>query len=201
MEESRRHAVIPCAADKPHAPHRRSASLHDDAGLRSKSNCYLPTQSWNGGRSRADRHHVVTRGQARRSQGSIRNDKMSAFVVIRDSRIATRQRVGISPATAVGFAGRRLSSKRANGLVDIRDSRIAFYQMSFGTRPRHTRYRKSAAAELSARLRAWREKNDFSQSEAALRLQISKRTLQEWEQERAEPRGLASAAIEKAIRG
>ena len=72
--------------------------------------------------------------------------------------------------------------------------------MSFGTHPRHTRYRKSTGEELAARLRAWREKNDFSQSEAALRLQISKRTLQEWEQGRAEPRGLASAAIEKAIR-
>ncbi len=73
--------------------------------------------------------------------------------------------------------------------------------MSFGTHSRHTRHRKSAGEELSARLRAWREKNDFSQSEAALRLQISKRTLQEWEQDRAEPRGLASPAIEKAIRG
>src|SRR5437763_435171 len=105
MEESRRHAVIPCAAGKAHAPHRRSAFLHDDAGLRSKSSCYLPTQSWNGGRSRAHRHHVVTRGQARRSRGSIRNDKMSPFVAIRDSRIATRQRVGILPATAVGSQG------------------------------------------------------------------------------------------------
>jgi DNA-binding transcriptional regulator YiaG len=47
----------------------------------------------------------------------------------------------------------------------------------------------------------WREKNDLSQSEAALRLQISKRTLPEWEQERAEPRGFVSAAIEKAIVG
>jgi len=73
--------------------------------------------------------------------------------------------------------------------------------MSFGTLPQHTRHRKSAGEALSARLRRWREKNDFSQSEAALRLQISKRTLQEWEQERAEPRGLASTAIEKAIRG
>jgi DNA-binding transcriptional regulator YiaG len=63
------------------------------------------------------------------------------------------------------------------------------------------RHRKSAGGELSARLRAWSKKNNFSQSEAALRLQISKRTLQEWEQKRAEPRGLASAAIEKAIRG
>jgi DNA-binding transcriptional regulator YiaG len=73
--------------------------------------------------------------------------------------------------------------------------------MSFGTDPRHTRHRKSAGEDLSARLRAWRKKNDFSQSEAALRLQISTRTLQEWEQKRSEPRGLASAAIEKAIRG
>jgi DNA-binding transcriptional regulator YiaG len=73
--------------------------------------------------------------------------------------------------------------------------------MSFGTRLRHTQHRKSGRGKLSTRLRAWREKNDFSQSEAALRLQISTRTLQEWEQGRAEPRGLASAAIEKAIRG
>ena len=40
----------------------------------------------------------------------------------------------------------------------------------------------------------------LSQSEAALKLQISKRTLQEWEQDRAAPRGLARTAIEKAIR-
>src|SRR5204862_7884526 len=73
-------------------------------------------------------------------------------------------------------AGARLASNRANGLDAIRDSRIAFYQVSFGTHPRHTRHRKSAGEELSARLRAWREKNDFSQSEAALRLQISKLT-------------------------
>ena len=73
--------------------------------------------------------------------------------------------------------------------------------MSCGTRPQHTRHRKSASDKLPARLRAWRQKNDFSQSEAAMRLRISKRTLQEWEQGRAEPQGLASAAIEKAIRG
>ena len=100
---------------------------------------------------------------------------------------------------SVGAAGTP-GVKLCNGLDAIRDSRIAFYQMSFGTRPRHTRHRKSAGEELSARLRAWREKRDFSQSEAALRLQISKRTLQEWEQKRAEPRGLALVAIAKAIR-
>ena len=87
-----------------------------------------------------------------------------------------------------------------DALDAIRDSRIASHQMSFGTLG-DARRRMSATVKLSARLRGWREKNDFSQSEAAMRLQISKRTLQEWEQDRAEPRGLASAAIEKAIRG
>ena len=91
-------------------------------------------------------------------------------------------------------------STEATVLAAIRDSRIAVAQMSFGTHPRQIRHRKSGSEKLSVRLRAWREKNDLSQSEAALRLQISKRTLQEWEQERAEPQGLASAAIEKAIR-
>ncbi|MBA3543306.1 MAG: hypothetical protein H0T83_02540 [Chthoniobacterales bacterium] len=33
-----------------------------------------------------------------------------------------------------------------------------------------------------------------------MKLQISKRTLQEWEQARAAPRGFALAAVEKAIR-
>jgi DNA-binding transcriptional regulator YiaG len=143
----------------------------------------------------------ISRARARCSQGSIRNDKLSSLAAKRDSRIATRQSVGISLAAAAGSHGRRPSSDRANGLVAIRDSRIASCQMSFGTHPRHMRHRKSAGEELSARLRAWREKNDFSQSEAALRLQISKHTLQEWEQKRAKPRRLASVAIEKAIRG
>ena len=44
---------------------------------------------------------------------------------------------------------------------------------------------------LSERLFDWRKRNDLSQSEAALKLRISKRTLQEWEQGRAEPRHLA----------
>ena len=48
---------------------------------------------------------------------------------------------------------------------------------------------------LSERLYDWRKKNDLSQSEAALTLNISKRTLQEWEHGRAEPRHLAMHAI------
>jgi DNA-binding transcriptional regulator YiaG len=70
--------------------------------------------------------------------------------------------------------------------------------MAFGTLPGHVR--RFAAGAFPRRLRAWRERNNFSQSEAALKLQISKRTLQEWEQGRAAPRGFARTAIEKAIR-
>jgi len=53
---------------------------------------------------------------------------------------------------------------------------------------------------LTDELRAWRHKRNLSQSEAALKLQISKRTLQEWEQGRTEPEGLARIAILKIFR-
>jgi DNA-binding transcriptional regulator YiaG len=52
---------------------------------------------------------------------------------------------------------------------------------------------------LADRLYEWRKKNDLSQGEAALKLKISMRTLQEWEQGRAQPRGLALTAISDAI--
>jgi DNA-binding transcriptional regulator YiaG len=69
--------------------------------------------------------------------------------------------------------------------------------MAFGTRPHHTRHQRLAPQSLARRLRAWREGKNLSQSEAALKLQISKRTLQEWEQDRSAPRGFARTAIEK----
>jgi DNA-binding transcriptional regulator YiaG len=72
--------------------------------------------------------------------------------------------------------------------------------MAFGTLPDHVRHQRFAAGSFPRRLRAWRERNNLSQSEAALKLQISKRTLQEWEQDRATPSRLARTAIEKAIR-
>ena len=53
---------------------------------------------------------------------------------------------------------------------------------------------------FSERLYEWRKKNDFSQSEAALKLRISRRTLQEWEQGRAKPRHLALDAVEALIK-
>ena len=44
---------------------------------------------------------------------------------------------------------------------------------------------------MGERLYEWRRKKNFSQGEAALKLKISKRTLQEWEQGRAQPHHLA----------
>src|SRR5207253_7703082 len=71
--------------------------------------------------------------------------------------------------------------------------------MAFGTLPGHVRHQRFAPGAFPRRLRAWRERNNLSQSEAALKLQISKRTLQEWEQGRAAPRGFARTAIEKQL--
>ena len=75
--------------------------------------------------------------------------------------------------------------------------------MSFQTRRKIVRRkRRSSAASmksLSEQLCGWRKKHDLSQSEAALKLRISKRTLQEWEQGRAEPRHLAMNAIAAVI--
>ena len=60
--------------------------------------------------------------------------------------------------------------------------------------------RRAGADDLAGRLYKWRRKNDLSQSEAALKLKVSTRTLQEWEQNRARPRGLALSAINQALR-
>lgn len=68
--------------------------------------------------------------------------------------------------------------------------------MAFGTRSHHTRHRRLAAQSFPLRLRAWRQRENLSQSEAALKLQISKRTLQEWEQARATPHGFAHRSRE-----
>jgi DNA-binding XRE family transcriptional regulator len=98
----------------------------------------------------------------------------------------------------MNWSERLIFSRRLDA---IRDSRIAsqgwlsgHFLITFGIRG-------FAAGAFPRRLRAWRERNNLSQSEAALKLQISKRTLQEWEQGRAAPRGFARTAIEKAIRG
>ncbi len=60
--------------------------------------------------------------------------------------------------------------------------------------------RSSGPVAFGERLYEWRKKNDFSQSEAALKLRISTRTLQEWEQGRARPRHLALDAVDALIK-
>jgi putative transcriptional regulator len=52
---------------------------------------------------------------------------------------------------------------------------------------------------IGVRLKAARQKEGLSQSEAAQKWGISKRTLQEWEQGRFEPRGLYRAHIETVL--
>ena len=72
--------------------------------------------------------------------------------------------------------------------------------MAYGTRGQVRRLRLGPGGfKFADQLRPWRHKHNLSQSEAALKLQISKRTLQEWEQSRAEPEGLARIAIQKIV--
>jgi len=52
---------------------------------------------------------------------------------------------------------------------------------------------------LSERIYQWREARNFSQSQAAIKLKLSKRTLQEWEQGRAVPTHLGLIALEAII--
>lgn len=70
------------------------------------------------------------------------------------------------------------------------------------TRKRQARQasRASKASELPLQLKAWRKRNRLSQSAAAVKLRMSRRTLQEWEQGRAAPRNLALIAISDRIR-
>jgi DNA-binding transcriptional regulator YiaG len=64
---------------------------------------------------------------------------------------------------------------------------------------RKQRRRKGKNPSLADDLRNWRERNKLSQSAAALKLKLSKRTLQGWEHERHEPRGLALVALRDKI--
>jgi DNA-binding transcriptional regulator YiaG len=59
--------------------------------------------------------------------------------------------------------------------------------------------RRRQKNEIALALFDWRKRHKLSQSEAALKLQISRRTLQEWEQGRARPRHLAMEALRAKI--
>ena len=71
--------------------------------------------------------------------------------------------------------------------------------MSCRKRTERDRGRCGVRDSLGERLYGWRERCNLSQSEAALKLKVSKRTLQEWEQGRAAPAHLALAALEGVI--
>lgn len=71
--------------------------------------------------------------------------------------------------------------------------------MAYGTRAAHLQHKSRPRDTFAARLRSWRKGENLSQSEAALRLQLSKRTLQEWEHGRATPHRLARTAVENIV--
>ena len=50
-------------------------------------------------------------------------------------------------------------------------------------------------------LAAWRERNEYTQKQAAEMLGVSKRSLENWEQERAMPQGFGLKAMLKYIDG
>jgi putative transcriptional regulator len=62
-----------------------------------------------------------------------------------------------------------------------------------------TRRKQRSKSEIAPALVAWRKRNSLSQSKAALKLKVSPRTLQEWEQGRATPRHLALEALREKI--
>ena len=64
----------------------------------------------------------------------------------------------------------------------------------------HGKKRSSARLDLGEQLYAWRKRNDLSQSEAGVKLQVSVRTLQEWEQGRARPHGLTLRTLHQLTR-
>lgn len=54
-------------------------------------------------------------------------------------------------------------------------------------------------ATFAELLRKWRERHGYSQRDAAQVLQVSKRSLQNWEQERAMPQGFGLQAMLEVI--
>lgn len=53
--------------------------------------------------------------------------------------------------------------------------------------------------EFARALTTWRERNNYTQQEAADKLGVSRRSLENWEQERAMPQGFGFAAMLKII--
>jgi DNA-binding transcriptional regulator YiaG len=54
-------------------------------------------------------------------------------------------------------------------------------------------------ATFAQLLRKWRDRNGYSQRDAAVVLKVSKRSLENWEQERAMPQGFGLQAMLEII--
>jgi len=54
-------------------------------------------------------------------------------------------------------------------------------------------------ATFAQLLRKWRDRNGYSQRDAAVILKVSKRSLENWEQERAMPQGFGLQAMLEII--
>ena len=53
--------------------------------------------------------------------------------------------------------------------------------------------------KFARKLKEWREENDYTQQEAAGKLGVSRRSLENWEQERAMPQGFGLGAMLQII--
>jgi putative transcriptional regulator len=58
---------------------------------------------------------------------------------------------------------------------------------------------KTSGSSLPEQLRAWRKRNKLSQVTGAMKLKVSPRTLQNWEQGRREPQGFALQQLREKI--
>ena len=126
--------------------------------------------------------------EEKRDRSKLRKDSRAGYLTFRRRTLERCARLGKRFATV--WSGWR-SNPPPNSF------------MSFQTRRRIVRRKRRSSASsvksLSERLCEWRERNDLSQSEAAIKLRLSKRTLQEWQQGRAKPRHLAMDAVAAVI--
>jgi DNA-binding transcriptional regulator YiaG len=83
----------------------------------------------------------------------------------------------------------------------IRDSRMLARRTKPEESPmsRVIKRQRASKSEIALPLARWRKRNKRSQSQAALKLKISPRTFQEWEQGRATPRHVALEALLQKI--
>lgn len=99
------------------------------------------------------------------------------------SKVSKGKKVKERRGPSVTFGGKTLQGKiPGRYLIDDKRGRIRILP---------------TLAEL---LKAWRKRNRYSQSAAAMKLKLSTRTLQNWEQGRREPVGFALRELKEKIK-